>query len=88
MHTLLGGEGRRVGGGRTCSIDAEEFLSANMPGNVLRSSETHLNIWYASLSVALFLNIQTKMSAHPHPHTHTHAARETTRTPLQLQSSN
>lgn len=37
MHTLLGGEGFR-----TCSTDEEEFLSANIPGNVLRSSETHL----------------------------------------------
>lgn len=30
------------GGGRTCSKDEEEFLSANIPGNVLRSSGTHL----------------------------------------------
>lgn len=27
---------------RTCSTDEEEFLSANIPGNALRSSETHL----------------------------------------------
>lgn len=30
------------GGYRTCTTDQEEFLSANIPGNVLRSSETHL----------------------------------------------
>lgn len=36
------GLGWGVGGYRTCTTDDEEFLSANVPGNVLRSSETHL----------------------------------------------